>query len=139
MPWGGHVSVEVKPFGRCLQLIFAKDDVRVLELQIFLGWHFEHSGEKIMWMDPSDVLPLLGGSAARHSGPDAAPAGIAGASMAGGASACGLEAWDQPGRCPPPPPPLLTWAEYIYIDADGRRCAAQRRPSMMIVPIGVVV
>ncbi len=53
--------LEVKPFGHCQQHIFAAGDVRVLDLLVYRGWHFEHGGEKVMFMDPADVTPFLQG------------------------------------------------------------------------------
>ncbi len=46
---------EVESFGHCKQHIFAAGDVRVLDLLVYRGWHFEHGGEKVLYLDPADV------------------------------------------------------------------------------------
>ncbi len=47
---------EVKPFGSCRQHIFAAPNVRVLELLVFRGWHFDNAGEKVLYLSPDDDL-----------------------------------------------------------------------------------
>ncbi len=142
-------SCEVKSFGECQQHIFNSGDVRVLELQVYRGWHFRDGGEKIAFMEAEDVFALdHGGNPGCNLSSCAfltarctdvrrlcvcmvsAVAGIqreqslidvvCDMTASGGWRVASPAA--SPAYNPPPPaPPACAWKQYTYVDADGRR------------------